>query len=104
MRGKFFGSRIDEADMATVANEMRRKLQSAFAPTALEVIDDSAKHAGHSGARVGGESHFTVKITSPVFAGATRVQRQRQVYAALAEELAGPVHALSLQASAPGEG
>jgi BolA protein len=104
MRGKFFGSRIDETDMATVADEMRRKLQTAFAPTALDVIDDSAKHAGHAGARVGGESHFTVKITSPAFAGATRVQRQRQVYATLAEELAGPVHALSVQASAPGEG
>jgi BolA protein len=103
MRGNFFGSRIDEADMATVADEMRRKLQSAFAPTALDVIDDSASHAGHSGARAGGESHFTVKITSPAFAGATRVQRQRQIYAALAEELAGPVHALSVQATAPGE-
>ncbi len=89
--------------MTPVANEMRRKLQSAFAPTDLEVIDDSSKHAGHSGARAGGESHFTVKITSPAFAGATRVQRQRQVYAALAEELAGPVHALSVQATAPGE-
>jgi BolA protein len=88
MRGKFFGSRIDEADMATVA----------------DMIDDSAKHAGHSGARAGGESHFTVKITSNAFTGASRLQRQRQVYAALAEELAGPVHALSVQATAPGEG
>ncbi len=90
--------------MATVADMMREKLQSTFAPTALDVIDDSAKHAGHAGARAGGESHFTVKITSAAFAGATRVQRQRQVYAALAEELAGPVHALSVQATAPGEG
>jgi len=104
MRGKFFGSRIDEADMAVVADLMRRKLQSAFAPTALDVIDDSARHAGHAGARSGGESHFTVIITSPAFKGASRVQRQRQVYAALAEELAGPVHALSVKASAPGEG
>jgi BolA protein len=104
MRGNFFGSRIDEADMATVADEMRRKLQWAFAPTVLDVIDDSDKHAGHSGARAGGESHFTVKITSTAFTGATRVQRQRQVYAALAEELAGPVHALSVQATAPEEG
>ncbi len=90
--------------MANVADMMRRKLQSAFAPTTLDVIDDSAKHAGHSGARAGGESHFTVKITSSAFVGATRVQRQRQVYSALAEELAGPVHALSVQATAPGEG
>jgi stress-induced morphogen len=56
------------------------------------------------GARAGGESHFTVKITSNAFTGASRLQRQRQVYAALAEELAGPVHALSVQATAPGEG
>ncbi len=104
MRGKFFGSRIDETDMATVADTMRIKLQSAFAPSALEVIDDSSKHAGHSGARPGGETHFSVKITSMAFEGVTRVQRQRQVYAALAEELAGPVHALSVQAIAPGEG
>ena len=90
--------------MATVADRMRIKLQSEFTPTALEVIDDSAQHAGHSGARAGGESHFTVKITSTAFVGATRVQRQRQVYAALAEELAGPVHALSVQATAPDEG
>jgi BolA protein len=103
MRGNFFGSRIDEADMATVADMMRKKLQSAFAPTALDVIDDSAKHAGHAGARTGGESHFTVKITSAAFVGANRVQRQRQVYAALADELAGPVHALSVQATAPDE-
>jgi BolA protein len=103
MRGKFFGSRIDEADMATVADGMRKKLQSAFAPSALDVIDDSASHAGHSGARAGGESHFTVKITSAAFAGVPRLQRQRQVYAALADDLAGPVHALSVQARAPDE-
>jgi BolA protein len=103
MRVKFFGSRIDEADMSTVADRMHTKLQAVFQPEALEITDDSAKHAGHSGARAGGESHFTIKITASAFQGLGRVQRQRQIYAALAEELAGPVHALALQVSAPGE-
>ena len=89
--------------MGSVAEAMREKLQAAFAPERLEVVDDSSKHAGHSGARENGESHFTVKITSARFQGVARLVRQRQVYAALKDELAGPVHALSVQASAPGE-
>ena len=90
--------------MASVADAIREKLQARFDPLSLEVIDDSSKDAGHAGARAGGESHFTVKITAAAFEGLGRVQRQRQVYAALAEELAGPVHALSIAASALGEG
>lgn len=89
--------------MATISDSIRTKLSQAFAPTRLEVVDDSARHAGHAGARPGGQSHFSVLIESPAFAGLSRVARQRQVYAALAEELAGPVHALSLKALAPGE-
>ena len=89
--------------MAGVAEAMREKLQAAFQPERLDVIDDSDKHAGHAGAHGGGESHFTVKITAERFRGVGRLQRQRQVYAALADELAGPVHALSVQAQAPGE-
>ena len=89
--------------MARVAEAMAQKLQAAFAPLRLEVLDDSDRHAGHAGARDGGESHFTVKITAEGFRGLGRLQRQRQVYAALKDELAGPVHALSVQASAPGE-
>ena len=89
--------------MARMAETMQEKLQAAFAPEQLEVVDDSDKHAGHSGAQEGGESHFTVKITAESFRGVGRLQRQRQVYAALKEELAGSVHALSVQASAPGE-
>jgi BolA protein len=69
----------------------------------LEVVDDSARHAGHAGARAGGESHFNVVIVSAAFEGLSRVQRQRGVHAALAEELAGPIHALSIKALAPGE-
>jgi BolA family transcriptional regulator, general stress-responsive regulator len=89
--------------MGELAEAMRAKLEAAFAPERLEVIDDSSKHAGHAGARAGGESHFTVKITSARFAGVGRLARQREVYAALKAELAGQVHALSVQASAPGE-
>ena len=89
--------------MGAVTEKLERKLTDAFAPTHLQIDDDSARHAGHAGARQGGESHFNVVIASPAFEGVSRVQRQRMVYAALAEELAGPVHALSVKALAPGE-
>jgi BolA protein len=90
--------------MGPVAGQIHSKLQSAFAPERLEVVDDSARHAGHAGANGGGESHFNVVVVSAAFVGVNRVERQRRIYAALAEELAGPVHALSLKALAPGEG
>lgn len=90
--------------MGPVAGQIHSKLQSAFAPERLEVVDDSARHAGHAGAGGGGESHFNVTVVSDAFVGVNRVERQRRVYAVLAEELAGPVHALSLKALAPGEG
>jgi len=89
--------------MGAVAETIRSKLDAAFAPAKLEVIDDSDKHAGHSGHREGGESHFTVVIEAAAFAGVARVQRQRKIYGILAEELAGPIHALSVKATAPGE-
>jgi BolA protein len=85
------------------AAAMRRKLAEAFAPTVLEVIDDSARHAGHAGARSGGESHFNLVIVSDAFEGLSRVERQRRVNRVLAEELAGPVHALSVKALTPAE-
>ncbi len=90
--------------MGEVTDRLRTKLEGAFAPERLDIVDDSARHAGHSGAAASGESHFNVAIVSPAFAGLSRVERQRRVYAALAEELAGPVHALSVKALAPGEG
>jgi BolA protein len=89
--------------MGAVTDAIRRKLETEFAPSRLEIADDSEKHRGHAGHREGGESHFTVTIEADAFAGQPRVTRQRMVYAALAEELAGPVHALSLKALAPGE-
>ena len=91
----------------TVADTMARKLAARFAPTCLEIVDDSHRHVGHAGhpggAGQGGETHFTVTLVSAAFAGIGRVARQRLVYETLAEELAGSVHALSLTTLAPGE-
>ena len=89
--------------MGAVADTIHAKLTAAFAPSRLEVQDDSARHAGHAGARPGGETHFNVVIISRSFEGKNRVQRQRAVLSALSDELAGPVHALSITARADGE-
>ena len=78
-------------------------LEERLDPTRLVVEDESQRHAGHAGWREGGETHFDLLIVSNAFAGLSRVERQRRVNAALAEELAGPVHALSIRAEAPGE-
>jgi BolA family transcriptional regulator, general stress-responsive regulator len=86
-----------------VKERMTDKLTRAFSPVALEVIDDSHKHAGHSGWRAGGETHFSVRIVSAAFAGKNRVQRHREINAVLAEELQGGVHALAIEARAAGE-
>ena len=84
----------------SVAETMRRKLTERFTPTRLDIVDDSARHAGHpghpGGAGQGGETHFTVTVVSPLFAGMGRVARQRLVYETLAAELSGGVHALAL--------
>lgn len=82
---------------------MEELLTGAFAPTRLEVINDSAKHHGHSGDDGSGESHFTVLIESAAFAGVSRLQRQRQVIAALGDIVGQRVHAVAIKASAPGE-
>ncbi len=87
----------------TVADRIRAKLTRALAPTRLEIHDDSHRHAGHAGSRPGGESHFRLELVSPAFAGKTRLERQRLVYAVLAEELRGTVHALQLSTLTPEE-
>ena len=89
--------------MGAIFEAIQLKLTDAFQPTRLEIEDDSARHAGHAGANPGGESHFNVVIEAKAFEGAAKVTRQRMVYRALAEELAGPLHALSIKALAPGE-
>lgn len=87
----------------TVADTLRRKLTDALAPVRLEIEDESARHKGHAGWRPGGETHFRVTIVSAAFEGRSRVDRQRLVYAALSEELAGRVHALALDTKTPAE-
>ena len=90
-----------------IRTAMEAKLTAALSPEHLEIIDNSASHAGHAGARPEGESHFKVIVVSKAFEGQNRVQRQRMVYGALADEMANHIHALELQtltpAEAPGE-
>jgi BolA protein len=87
----------------TTKDIITEKLTEAFAPERLEVIDESHRHAGHAGARPGGETHYSVYIVSPAFQGKSRIERHRMVNATLASELAGGVHALAIRAAAPGE-
>lgn len=82
--------------------ERIREAMSALQPVTLEVVDDSHKHAGHEGAR-DGRGHFTVRIVSPVFAGKAPLARHRAIYAALGEMMQTDIHALAIEAKAPGE-
>lgn len=81
---------------------IRAALQAALRPEALEVVDDSHKHAGHEGAR-DGRGHFTVRITSGAFAGKPPLARHRAVYAALGDMMQTDIHALAIEARAPGD-
>lgn len=81
---------------------IRVALHAALAPSRLVVTDDSHKHAGHEGAR-DGRGHFTVRIVSPVFAGKAPLARHRAIYAALGEMMQTDIHALAIEAKAPGE-
>lgn len=92
-----------ESDMGAITDTIRSKLEAAFQPIRLELKDDSDRHQGHAGHTGSGESHFNLVIEAKAFAGKARVARQRMVHHVLAEELAGPVHALSIIAVAPGE-
>jgi len=86
-----------------IAAEMLRRLESALAPTHIELIDESELHRGHGGDKPGGESHISVRIESTAFAGKSRVDRQRMIYAALGDLMDARVHALSIRATTPGE-
>lgn len=86
-----------------VADQIRAKLTAGLQPTRLTIRDDSHRHAGHAGARPEGETHFHVAIVAAIFAGESRIARQRRVYTLLQEELAGPVHALGLTTLTPEE-
>ena len=94
----------------TVRAQIEAKLQAAFAPERMDVVDESHLHAGHhhdtshhAGFDGSGETHFRVVVVSPAFAGLSRLDRHRAVNAALAAELSGGVHALAIEAKAPGE-
>lgn len=86
----------------SVADEMRRRL-AALQPQTLELIDESALHAGHAGAAPGGNTHWRLVIVSPAFAGRNTVARHRMVYDALGSLMNDPIHALAIRARAPGE-
>jgi len=83
-----------------VTDEIRARLVRAFAPSELEVVDDSERHRGHAGYQDGGESHFNVRIRASGFAGQSRIARHRAVHAALGPDLVGRIHALSLDIGA----
>ena len=87
----------------SLAQEIEQLLTAALAPTRLAVINDSARHHGHSGDDGSGESHFTVELESAAFAGVSRLNRQRMVNRALGDIPGQRVHALAVKASAPGE-
>jgi BolA protein len=78
------------------------KLSAKFAPNHLEVIDESSRHQGHAGSRPEGETHFRVRIASPILDGLSRVAQHRAVNDALAEELASGVHALAIEVKSTG--
>lgn len=87
----------------SITHRITDKLTDTFAPTTLDVADESHLHQGHAGHREGGETHFRVHIVSVLFAGKSRLERHRMVNAALADELSGGVHALAIRARMPGE-
>ena len=96
---------MPEGPIATI---IREKLTAGLSPVRLEIEDDSGRHAGHHheggvDGRAGGESHINVTVVSAAFAGQGRLQRHRAVKALLRDELAGPVHALSIRALTPDE-
>ena len=94
---------MNARETGPVAAEMLNRLNSALSPSLIELNDDSEAHRGHGGYNPAGESHFSLRIESAAFAGKSRVERQRLVYAALGELMESRVHALSIKAKAPGE-
>ena len=87
----------------STADRIEEKLTAALAPSRLDIVDESAQHAGHVGARAEGETHFRLTVVADAFASKTRVERQRLIYQILAEELAGGIHALALKTLASDE-
>ena len=94
---------MSEPLSGSVAAEIEIRLTQALGPTQLVVTNDSAMHSGHAGDDGSGESHFTVEVVAPIFAGMNRVQRQRAINDALRDLLRERIHALAIKARAPGE-
>lgn len=78
-------------------SNIRERLETSFSPTHLEVINESALHAGHAGDDGTGESHWRIKIAAPVFAAMSRIERHRAVHAAIGKDLIERIHALALE-------
>jgi BolA protein len=89
--------------MIITSNQLRLKLEKAFSPQHLEVMDDSHLHQGHKDAPLGGGSHFTVTIVTEAFNGLSRVERHRRVYALFDQEFSKGLHALKIIAKTPAE-
>jgi len=89
--------------MQTRADRIRQALEGAFPPARVQVVDDSHRHIGHAGARPEGETHYSVLVVSPAFAGMNRVARSRAVHAVLEKEFGTGLHALSLRLLTPEE-
>lgn len=87
----------------SVADSIRDKLTASFSPAHLELVDESALHAGHAGARPEGESHFRLMIVAEQFNGRGRLERQRMIYHALGDLMSTDIHALSIKALTPDE-
>jgi BolA protein len=94
---------MQPASPTRVADGMRERLTAALAPSRLDLMDESALHAGHAGARPAGETHFRMLIVAPSFAGKSRLERQRMVFAALGDLMQTDIHALSITALTPDE-
>ena len=86
-----------------VADAIRSKLTDALKPARLDIVDESHLHAGHAGARDGGESHFRLEIVSEGFAGKSRLERQRMIYGLLSDEIDAGLHALAMKTLTPAE-
>ena len=93
---------METSSTGPIATEMLKRLE-VLQPSRVELIDDSEKHRGHGGYNPAGESHFSLTIESPAFAGKSRVERQRMVYSALGDLMRERVHALSIRAKASGD-
>lgn len=87
----------------TMQDTIRDALEAGLAPQALEIIDESSLHAGHAGARPGGETHYRITVVSDKFEGVGRVQRQQMVYGLLDDAFAAGLHALAMTTKTPAE-